>query len=356
MVDSDRDGVQDPGEQGIAGVTLSITNADGSPVTDVFGNPVATTTTDATGHYSFDHLPLGTYKVTVTQPAGFVPTIPGAQFDSAADSSTGSAESLLLLGDGQRDSSLDFGFYPAEVSVGDFVWWDSDRDGVQDPGEQGIDGVTLSITNADGSPVVDVFGNPVTTTTTDADGRYSFDHLPPGTYKVTVSPPTGFLPTVAGAGSDAAADSSTGSATSAVLTDDGQRDPTLDFGFYPDVPPSTTTTTTTTVPDSTTTSTTVPDSSTTSTTTTTTVPDSSTTSSTTTTTVPESTTTSTTVPGPEVLGQTTVPGPNVEGRTAERASAGTLALTGGNALALLFVGAAMVAAGLLALRARRLQE
>ena len=45
----------------------------------------------------------------------------------------------------------------------------------------------------------------------------------------------GFLPlvvaTTAGAGSDTTVDSSTGSATSFALTADGQRDPSLDFGF-----------------------------------------------------------------------------------------------------------------------------
>jgi hypothetical protein len=229
-LDTDRDGVQDAGERGIAGVTLSITKADGSPVTDVFGNPVTTTTTDANGNYVFDDLPVGQYKVTVTPPTGMAPTVTGAG-TSATDSSTGDATSANLATNGQSDPTLDFGFYPLKVSVGDLVWFDTDHDGVQDSGEPGLSGVTLSITNADGSPVTDVFGNPVTTTTTDANGNYVFDDLPVGQYKVTVTPPAGMEPTVTGAGTSAN-DSSTGDATSSNLTTDGASDMTLDFGFW----------------------------------------------------------------------------------------------------------------------------
>jgi hypothetical protein len=229
-LDSNRDGIQDNGEPGIAGVTLSITYADGSPVVDVFGNPVTTTVTDADGYYSFDNLPVGTYTVTVTPPAGLVPTR-AASGTVDTDSSTDAATSISLRTNGQRDASLDFGFVVPAVSVGDFVWLDLDRDGVQDAGERGIAGVILTITRADGSPVVDVFGNPVTTTVTDADGRYSFDNLPVGRYRVMVTTPTGMIATGAALGGDNALDSSTRRARSILLTADGERDATLDFGF-----------------------------------------------------------------------------------------------------------------------------
>ncbi|WP_199729923.1 SdrD B-like domain-containing protein, partial [Tessaracoccus sp. OH4464_COT-324] len=38
---------------------------------------------------------------------------------------------------------MDFGFVRPRVSVGDFVWLDADRDGIQDDGEKGIKGVEL---------------------------------------------------------------------------------------------------------------------------------------------------------------------------------------------------------------------
>ena len=237
-LDTDKDGVQDAGESGIANVTLSITKADGSPVVDVNGQAVTTTTTDANGYYTFGKLPFGQYKVTVTPPAGYAATIANAGSDTGVDSSTGSAMSRNMTVSGERDPSLDFGFVVASsstsgsssegstttttkpaatgalrVSVGDYVWWDIDRDGIQDANEKPIPGVTLTITKADGSPVLDVNGKPVTTTVTDANGKYSFDNLPVGQYKVTVTPPAGAKATKATAGKNVAKDSSTGSAT-----------------------------------------------------------------------------------------------------------------------------------------------
>ena len=231
-LDTDRDGIQDAGEPGIEGVELALTNADGTPVTDLDGNPVGTVLTDADGKYLFENLPPGEYTVSVvTPPAGLIPTTPGAGSDPAFDSSTTAADSGVLDQPNEADLGLDFGFVPPQVSVGDFVWLDIDRDGVQGVGEPGIEGVELTITDADGNPVTDVNGDPVGPVTTDADGFYEFVGLPPGRYIVSVTPPAGLLPTVEGDGSSPTDDSSTDSATSADLLEDGDHDPTLDFGF-----------------------------------------------------------------------------------------------------------------------------
>ena len=173
--------------------------------------------------------------------APYVPTQAGAGDDRANDSSTWSAESGDLTDDGDRDPTLDFGFVQPSVSVGDYVWVDENRDGIQDPGEPGIPGVVLVITGPDGQPVTDVYGNPVGPQTTDADGRYSFDNLPPlpagQHYTVSIDREASaealapYLPTQAGAGDDRGLDSSTWSAESGDLTADGDRDATLDFGF-----------------------------------------------------------------------------------------------------------------------------
>lgn len=249
-IDTDADGVQDPGESPMPGVGVELLDANGNPALDANGNPVPSQTTGPDGKYLFDNLSPGDYRIRFTPPSGWTTTAAdsssGTQAtDSDANRTTGVTDVFSIApsasGDTVADTdgstvarfvnpTIDAGFVP-KVSVGDLVWLDTDRDGVQDAGERGIAGVTLSITKADGSPVTDIFGNPVTTTTTDANGNYVFDNLPVGQYKVTVTPPAGMAPTVTGAGTSST-DSSTGDATSANLTTDGASDMTLDFGFW----------------------------------------------------------------------------------------------------------------------------
>ncbi len=233
-VDTNRDGIQNSGEPGIPGVTMTLTDAAGNPVTDVDGNPVTPIVTDANGLYSFTDLPEGTYTVTVIPPAGYLPTLTGAG-TTATDSSIGTVTSTALTENVLNDLTLDFGFVKPMVSVGDFIWKDTNRNGTQDAGEPGIAGVTVTLTDSDGNPVTDVYGNSVEPVVTDANGHYSFINLPEGSYIVTVTPPTGYLTSPTGAGTTAT-DSSTGSATSVALTGNGSSDLTLDFGFYMPTP------------------------------------------------------------------------------------------------------------------------
>ncbi len=74
--------------------------------------------------------------------------------------------------------------------------------------------------------------------TTDENGWYTFDNLPiDNTYIVRIDREAsakaleGYEPTLNKAGDDVAIDSSTWFATSRYLTEDEERDPTLDFGF-----------------------------------------------------------------------------------------------------------------------------
>lgn len=185
-VDTDRDGRQDPDEPGIPGVVLTIVGPDGEPVTDIDGNPVGPTTTDANGKYTFDKLPAlsgnQTYTVRIDRGASaealrpYVPTRAGVG-ERGGDSSTWEASTVPgdLHEDGDRDPTLDFGFVAKTYAIGDVVWIDTDKDGVQDSDEEPLAGVRVDL-------IVD--GSVVSTTTTDANGRYVFDNLPAGTYRV----------------------------------------------------------------------------------------------------------------------------------------------------------------------------
>lgn len=239
-VDSNRDGRQDPGEPGIPGVVLELVGPDGNPVTDVHGNPVQPVTTDENGTYSFDDLPAlsggQTYTVRIDREASaealrpYLPTRPELG-DPAGDSSSWEAttEPGGLSEDGDRDPSLDFGFVKKTYAIGDYVWIDADKDGVQDPGEKPLPGV--------GVDLLDATGNVVATTTTDSAGRYVFDNLDAGTYQVrftlTDKQKQRYRFTTADAGgdrSDSDADRRSG-LTRVIVLGDGNGELTTDYPY-----------------------------------------------------------------------------------------------------------------------------
>ena len=89
-------------------------------------------------------------------------------------------------------SPADFGFRPAVARVlSGTLWNDLDADGVIDPGEGALAGITVDVRDAG--------GNVVRTVTTDASGAYSVDGLAAAAYTVWVTDTsallTGYNPT-----------------------------------------------------------------------------------------------------------------------------------------------------------------
>ena len=207
-----------------AGVTVALLKKDGTPVLDKDGNPM-TAVTDAEGKYSFVGLPLGEYTVRVVDPtsgplAGTKPTEAyTGRYKTTADV-TIKAETGSVI-------DVNFGFVKP-ASVGDYTWMDVNRDGLQDADEPALPGVTVTLTRADGSAVTDASGNPVAAVTTDANGKYVFENLLPGDYKVSFQAPAGYEATTSEAGDDRAADSNGASASVTLVQ--GQTDDTIDFG------------------------------------------------------------------------------------------------------------------------------
>ena len=115
------------------------------------------------------------------------------------------------------------------ASVGDYVWFDANKDGIQDADEPALPGITATITDASGNPVTDASGNPVAAVTTDAAGKYMFENLLPGDYKITFTNPVGYEATVSQAGDDRGADSN--GTESVVSLAQGQEDKTVDYGL-----------------------------------------------------------------------------------------------------------------------------
>ncbi|SNR67067.1 SdrD B-like domain-containing protein [Paracoccus sediminis] len=211
----------DNDEAGVAGVTVTLLNAAGAVI--------ATTLTDADGAYLFDGLEAGNYTVEFpTTVNGLVLVNADAGGDDTIDSDAGQTTGrtgTIPLQIGEISSDHDAGIKdPGTASIGNFVFLDADKDGIQDGGEAGVANVTVTLYLA---------GAAIAVTTTNAAGEYLFTGLKAGTYTVGFTEQAGFDFTAANAGNDAAdsdADAVTG-LTGPITLAIGQADLTVDAGL-----------------------------------------------------------------------------------------------------------------------------
>lgn len=236
--DENRDGQQDAAEAPAPGVVVRLL--------DENGVEVANTITDAEGYYWFQNLtPLADYTIVFEKPAGYEWTVR----DTGADTSDSDVDPVThsiavtapayvegvsqnlgakLISD---DPTFDAGLVapiviPDAYAVGDYVWIDADRDGVQDASEKPVPNVTVTLFTADGAAAVHSDGSPVEPTVTDAVGHYVFDDLAAGAYRIVFTKlPVGYVTTRAQTPLDqaAAADSNVpafrvGTASTGVFT------------------------------------------------------------------------------------------------------------------------------------------
>ncbi|HCT7691283.1 TPA: carboxypeptidase regulatory-like domain-containing protein, partial [Staphylococcus aureus] len=208
--DTNKDGKQDSTEKGISGVTVTLKNEN--------GEVLQTTKTDKDGKYQFTGLENGTYKVEFETPAGYTPTQVGSGTDEGIDSNGTSTTGVIKDKD---NDTIDSGFYKPTYNLGDYVWEDTNKNGVQDKDEKGISGVTVTLKDENDKVLQ--------TVTTDENGKYQFTDLKNGTYKVEFETPSGYTPTSVTSGNDTEKDSN-GLTTTGVIKDADNM--TLDSGFY----------------------------------------------------------------------------------------------------------------------------
>lgn len=190
--DSNGNGRQDVGEAGVNGVTVTLTGTN-----DLGAITPIVTTTAGGGVYNFGNLRPGSYEVTFSNlPTGAVFTIDNSASattatDSDPDPSTGVSATVTLVA-GQTDASIDAGIY-VPVTIGDRVWFDVNNNGVQNVGETGIVGATVTATWGGADGIVGTGDDQTFNTTTGANGIWNITGLPPGNYTVDVSNlPDGF--------------------------------------------------------------------------------------------------------------------------------------------------------------------
>lgn len=173
-IDLNRNGALDaqPTDGRIAGVVLNLVRG-----TDCSAAPVASTTTDAAGNYSFSGAAAGlAYSLCEVQPAGYLQGGENAGSGNTAVANVISIPSLAVTG----SAGNHFGEIASNSVIAGRVWLDADNSGSIETSESGIAGVTLTLSGTDSA------GNAVSrSTTTAADGSWRFEALPPGTYTVT---------------------------------------------------------------------------------------------------------------------------------------------------------------------------
>ena len=182
--DRDNDGFRDGGEEGLAGVSISVISID-----TVAPQATIQVKTNSAGFYEATGLAPGTYRVVeAAQPAGYFDgrdaagTVAGVSVGYAVN--PGDRLEEIFLGGGQQGINYDFGEI-APASLRGHVYL-SDRDGVCfGPDSRPLAGVAVQLLDSSGTLLRE--------TRTDESGGYEFLNLLPGTYTVVEATPAGLI-------------------------------------------------------------------------------------------------------------------------------------------------------------------
>ena len=157
--DLNGDGLRDEGEPGLASIPVMLT---GTAVE-------AQTVTDASGAYEFVELAAGEYGVALGS------DVAGENYTVTADA----AATVLTLAN-EPIMDVNFGLQPTRMgSISGLIWLETGDFGVRNAGETGIAGVVVELLDSTGTVLQSV--------TLEADGRFAFSDLIPGTYSVRIN-------------------------------------------------------------------------------------------------------------------------------------------------------------------------
>lgn len=185
--DQNNNGLQDDGtSSGVNGVDViieCIRTLDGSLWTMTFttaNSPV----TGLSGWYNFNSVPAGSCMAYV-DPA----TVPSHLVISSL-ACGGPLDFVIGEGPtGNNNKNIDFCLVlsspPGTGAIGDFIWCDLDNDGIQDPGEPGVEGVVVNLVCSGGHSATQM---------TDVNGLYLFTGVPVGVVCTVSVDPASFPP------------------------------------------------------------------------------------------------------------------------------------------------------------------
>jgi len=210
-IDKNADGIQDPDEEPLDGMDVKLI-----PTTDEFGFINKTdvngtiiedsiTKTDEKGHYEFCNLIPGSYKVAFrsSEPLYTTKKIDSEDVQSSAVEefvnlqNTWVETDAISLNSGNDFKSivLDAGVIN-NMCIGDRVWYDKNENGIQDPNEEGVVDVGVTLLDANGNIAKDMEGMEIKSIKTDKNGEYMFCKLTPkNSYQIKFTLPNGYYVT-----------------------------------------------------------------------------------------------------------------------------------------------------------------
>lgn len=230
--DTNQNSVWDDIENGLNGIKVHVYRFDGNSyeLYDVqfTGHKPGTPSDD--GYWKMC-VPPGMYYVEyIIPPFGLVTALPNAGNDAidsdVTDANGPGTTSIITLRSGDSKCDLGAGYYP-QATLGDRVWYDSNRNGQQEASEPGAGGITVKVYNRQGLEVNNLV--------TEADGTYIADYLKDDEYYIEIQPPNGYAATTANATSDdkdSDVDHSHGiNTTPTFKASPGQHTPNVDAGL-----------------------------------------------------------------------------------------------------------------------------
>jgi hypothetical protein len=251
------DGLQNSArEPGVDGIIVQLYRARDNQL-------ISTTLTSNGGLYRFDGLIPDDYYIVFINPFDsgvWTEANVGNDANDGADSDANTSlplppnlpageaarTAVFNLEPGEYDPTWDAGLIDISTfgssSIGDFFWHDLNKDGIQDVGEPGVEGIVVTLYRSDsgsvGQPGSGTNGTVIMTTTTDSLGRYLFTGLDSGYYYVKFELPENWLVSPGDTGTDNAFDSdvdlATGGRTIVFYLPINTDDLTWDAGIYDD--------------------------------------------------------------------------------------------------------------------------
>jgi 5-hydroxyisourate hydrolase-like protein (transthyretin family) len=227
--DANSNGLRDNAEAGVANVL--------SWVFDQNWNWIAEGMTDSNGVLQYSDLTPGSYYLcfdTTTFPVNHTITTANAGDDSIDSDVMADGCTEIIVLTATADQTRDLGLIAAvnndTAMIGDYVWMDTDFDGIQTAGERGVANISVWL--------FDENWNWVNETMTDASGRYNLE-TQPGTYYICVdfSGVANAIPALQNQGSDTGLDSDAfaDGCTGAITVVAGQHDMSVDIGLIEDI-------------------------------------------------------------------------------------------------------------------------